>query len=375
LEDVDLNTTGRILSALTHTFFVPISAHSILVVTDNKEHRDHFQNLTTETIDLPNLSGLSTEERNSLQALLTNVFGIANPTFHRSSITVRSSPELLLQAKDTLSNLYRPEAQVLLQIKAYTVTRTHNRNLGITLPPQVKIFNIATEAESLISSNASVVQELIQAGLVTAGDTLGIAEALIAGGYAGSSVLGSSSVYFGGGTTAFGVQFDSVDANASLSVSSVQELQEVSLHLADGQSGVFRVGQQYPVITTTTSAVSTSTPSVIPSFQYVDLGLTSEARPHIVSGNEVLLHLHESIRSLHGSSLNSIPILDSQEFSSDLTVPAGVTSVMVSNLSRTETLATQGILSSINTNFSRDEDDSELVITVTPVVTRPLASR
>ena len=114
---------------------------------------------------------------------------------------------------------------------------------------------------------------------------------------------------------------------------------------------------------------------MVPSFQYVDLGLTLEARPHIVSGNEVLLHLHESIRSLHGSSLNNIPILDSQEFSSDLTVPAGVTSVMVSNLSRTETLATQGILSSINTNSSHNEDDSELVITVTPVVTRPLASR
>ena len=67
---------------------------------------------------------------------------------------------------------------------------------------------------------------------------------------------------------------------------------------------------------------------------------------------------------------NGIPVIDNQEFSSDLTVPAGVTTVVVSNLSRTETLATQGIMDHIPTDLSREQDDSDLLITITPVMTR-----
>jgi Flp pilus assembly secretin CpaC len=215
---------------------------------------------------------------------------------------------------------------------------------------------------------------LISAGLVASGDTLGIAELLIAAGYAGNSVLGSSSLYFGGGLTATGVQFDSVSANASLSVSSIQQLESATLHLADNQPGIFKVGEQYPILTATTLAVGASTSatssSATPSIEYADLGLLLEAKPHIVSDKEVLLHLHETIRSLQGSSLNTIPILDNQEFSSDLSVATGVTTVVVSNLSHTEALATQGVIDSITTNSSRNTDDSELVITITPIITR-----
>jgi Flp pilus assembly secretin CpaC len=255
--------------------------------------------------------------------------------------------------------------QVLLQIKAYTISRSYNRDAGIELPGKFIIFNVLTEAESLLNSNASVVEELIAAGLVTAGDTLGIAELLIADGYASGSVLGSGSLYFGGGYTATGVQFDSATANASLATSAVQQLQAVTLQLADGQTGKLRLGERYPVLTATTSALTTSATTVTPSIEYEELGLGLEATPHVVSADEVSLHIHEVIRALHGTSINGIP-----EFSSDLTVPAGVTTVVVSNLSRTETLATQGIIDHIPTDLSREQDDSDLLITITPVMTR-----
>lgn len=374
LEDADLATTGQVLGAMTHCFFVPISAHTILAVADDKQHRAQYERLVTATFDVPTLENLSTEERKSLEALLVGLFNVSKMVFHRNSVTVRASPEVLLEVQNTLTTLYRPVPQVLLQIKSYIVSRTHNRNLGVELPQTIKIFNVLTEANSLISSNSSVVQELISAGLVASGDTLGIAELLIAAGYASDSVLGSSSLYFGGGLTATGVQFDSISANASLSISSIQQLESATLHLADNQPGTFKVGEHYPVLTATTLAVGTSTSatssSATPSIEYEDLGLLLEAKPHIVSDKEVLLHLHETIRSLQGSSLNTIPVLENQEFSSDLSVAAGVTTVVVSNVSHTETLATQGVIDSITTNSSRNTNDSELVITITPIITR-----
>jgi general secretion pathway protein D len=370
LDQVDLPAMASVLGAMTQSFFVPVSKYLLLAVADDKENRLRFERLRTATITVPNLPGASSQEQATLQGLLTGVFDIKDPVFRGNTVTLRTAPTIFLQAKDTLLTLYRPEPQVLLQIKAYTITRSHNRDAGIELPGSFVIFNVLTEAESLLSSNASVVEELIAAGLVTAGDTLGIAELLVAGGYASGSVLGSGSLYFGGGYTATGVQFDSAKANASLAVSGAQQLQAVTLQLADGQMGKLRLGERYPVLTATTSALTTSASTVTPSIQYEDLGLALEATPRVVSANEVSLHIHETIRALHGTSINNIPVIDNQEFSSDLTVSAGVTTVMVSNLSRTETLATQGIIDHIPTDLSRDQDESDLLITITPVVTR-----
>ena len=374
-DDADLATAGNLLGAMTHCFFVPLNSHLILAVPDNKENRSKFERQTTETLIVPNLALTNPQELSSLGQLLTGVFGVTKPSVDGDRVALHTSPELLYQISNTLRSLFRPEPQVLLEVKTYLISRTHDKNLGVQLPQGITVFNVYTEAESLISSNSSIVQELIEEGLVSAGDTLGIAELLIADGYAGSSVLGSSSLYFGGGDTATGVQFDSVTANASLSVSSVKEIQEGKLHLADGQSGTFRVGQRYPVLTATTSATgSTSSSSTTPSIQYEDLGLTLEAKPHVLAGREVLVHLHETIRSLAGTSLNDIPILDNEEISTDLTMPDGVTTVLVSDLSRTESLATQGIADSIPTNDSRDLDESQLVITITPIATRDALS-
>jgi len=371
IDDADLSAAGAVLSAMTRCFFVTLNSHLILAVPDDKTNQANFERLNTEALVVPNLAAANPQDRSSLVELLTSVFGVAHPSLVGDTAVVRASPEDLYAIRKTLSTLYQPEPQVLLDVKTYLISRKHNRNTGVQLPQKVVIFNVYTEAESLISSNSSIVQELIQAGLVTAGDTLGIAELLIAEGYAGNSLLGSSSVYFGGGKTATGVQFDSVSGNASLSVSSVKELQDAKFHLINGQSGTLKVGERYPILTSTTSSLgSSSKSSTTPTIQYEDLGLTLEAKPQVLANKEVLVHLHETIRSLAGTSLNNIPILDNQDVSTDLSIPGGVTTVLVSNLNRSETLATQGIANAITTDSSRDMTESQLVITITPVVTR-----
>ena len=371
IDGADLNAAGAVLSAMTHCFFVTLNSHLVLAISDNTISHAYLGRISTEALVLPNLTTGTPQDRSSVVELLTSVFGVASPLLVGNTAVVTASPEDLYSIRKTLSTLYRPECQVLIDVKTYLISRTHNTNSGVQLPRKVVIFNVYSAAESLISSNSSIVQELIQAGLVTAGDTLGIAELLVAEGYASNSVLGTSSVYFGGGKTATGVQFESVSGNASLSVSSVKELQNATLHLVTGQSGTLRVGQRYPILTsTTTSLGSSSKASITPTIQYEDLGLTLEAKPQVLADKEVLVHLHETIRSLAGTSLNNIPLLENQEVSTDLSIPDGVTTVLVSNLNRSETLATQGITDAITTDNSKDVTESQLVITITPAVTR-----
>ncbi len=374
MDDVDLPTLGSVLRPMTHCLFVPIGAHLVIAVPDDAEHRVQFQRSVAETITVPNLDNANAKEERSVDALVTGVFGMATPTHHDNQVTVRAEPALLDELRTTLDKVYRPMPQISLQIKIYMVSRTHNREFGIELPTKITIFNVLSEAEALIHANASVVQQLIDLGLAGSGDTLGIAELLLAYGYGSNSVLGSSSLYFGGGYTATGVQFGSVKANTNLSVSTTQELDDVTLRVADGSTGKFRIGESYPLVTattsTTTESILSSSTSTAPIFQYQDLGFTLEASPHLVSHKEVLIHVHQTIRILHGSTLNNIPILDNKEFSDDLSVREGETTVITSNLSRTEARATQGLIDSIPTDSSRLQDDSQLVVTITPTVVR-----
>jgi general secretion pathway protein D len=255
LTDADLATTAEVLDAMAHCFFVPVNENTVLAVQDDKAHRSHYERLFTETIVIPNLQAGDTDERSEVAGLLSSVFGITKSTLRGNAVTVRATKRDLLQIEDTLTHLFQPQPQVLLEIKAYIVSRNHNRDLGVQTPQRIKIFNVDSEAESLISSNSSVVAELIKAGTVTAGDTLGIAEALIAEGYGSNSVLSSSFVTLGGGITSTGVQFGSVPANASLTTSSSQQLQSALLQLGNAQTGKLRVGQRYPVETASTKAL------------------------------------------------------------------------------------------------------------------------
>jgi general secretion pathway protein D len=375
LTDANLTATGEVLQAMARCFFVPVNPQLVLAVQDDKEHRSMYEQLFTETIEVPNMRTDIAEESSEVKGLLSNVFDIQNPTLRRNRVTLRATRRELLQVEETLAHLYQPPPQVLLEVNAYMVSRNRGRNLGVQTPQQIKIFNVDSEAESLIAGNSSVVKELIAAGVVSAGDTLAIAVALVTEGYGSSSVLSSSFVTFGGGYTDFGVQLGSIPANMSLTKSTSQQVRSATLQLANNQAGKLRVGSRYPVKVASTTALGGKSSSSTPSIQYEDLGLTLEAKPHVTVAGEVLLHVHESFRSLDGTSLNSIPIIDNQEFVSDLSVPAGMTTVMVSNLSSSETRTIQGFAALAPTSGDLDQQGSALVITVTPRLSRGLPSR
>jgi general secretion pathway protein D len=370
LADADLAVTAEVLSAMSRCFFVPVNAHLVLAVQDDKTHRSEYERLFTETIVIPNMQPGNPEQRSEVEGLLGSVFGITRSTLKEDRVTIRATKRDLVQVEDTLTHLFEPPPQVLLEVRAYMVSRNYDRNTGVDPPQQITIFNVESEAESLIAGNASIVKELIAEGLASAGDYLGIALALIEAGYGSSSVLSSPFVTVGGGLTDFGVQFGSVAANLSLTESTSQQLQTVTLRLANGEAGKLRIGSRYPVLTASTVAAGGSASSATPSIEYEDLGLTLEAKPQVVSEGEILLQLHETIRALAGSSLNGIPVLENQEFVSALSVPSGATTVVVSDLGNTETQTVEGLGTIAPTARELNQQSSALVVTVTPHLVR-----
>ena len=99
--------------------------------------------------------------------------------------------------------------------------------------------------------------------------------------------------------------------------------------------------------------------------------------PKVLRANDVALTLDLKISALGGSSINDIPILDSQQVAGVLTIKAGETAVLLSDLSRAESRALNGTpgigdipgLQDVN-DIQRNQNVARLLILVTPTVVR-----
>jgi type II secretory pathway component GspD/PulD (secretin) len=293
----------------------------------------------------------------------------------------------------------------VFDVKVYSVDHSRMRNLGVVLPSSFTAYNLATEAQNIISANSSLVEQLIANGIIPSGTSnVAIAAYLVfVAGVSGSTALTNTFMVFGGGSTTTGITTANAPTlNLALSTSDARTLEDVQLRAGNMQNAIFKAGMRYPIQTslysdiasgttnTTVNGVSLSSllsqylgssslsnGSVIPQVQYEDLGLTLTVNPKIQWTGDITTHIEVKITALAGASLNGIPILASRLFSSDLTVHDGDTVMMMSQTNSTETAAVTGMpgLSEIpgfqsTTNKNGSKSTGELVLLVTPHITR-----
>jgi type II secretory pathway component GspD/PulD (secretin) len=90
------------------------------------------------------------------------------------------------------------------------------------------------------------------------------------------------------------------------------------------------------------------------------------------------MHIDLKIEALTGGSVNAIPILNSQQFASDVTVDDGDTALMVSSLTKSESASLSGYplladlpgFQTATADKTTTTDSSELILLITPHVTR-----
>jgi general secretion pathway protein D len=93
-------------------------------------------------------------------------------------------------------------------------------------------------------------------------------------------------------------------------------LDRTQLRVQDQQDATFRSGQRYPIITSSYTALGSSSSSslTVPQVQYQDLGLTLKVRPAIEDEHTIRLHVDLQLSALSGASLNSIPVLSHEQY-------------------------------------------------------------
>jgi type II secretory pathway component GspD/PulD (secretin) len=402
VDDATFEEAMRVLGLVADTMYVPLDEHTILLAEDNAQNRQRYERLVEQAYFFPGYAADQLKDFVSIAQTILNIQKVSVDAA-QNAIVVRGPADLADAADRIFTDLLAGDSDVVFDVKMYSVDHARTRNVGVVLPSSFTAYNIAAEAQSIVSSNSSLVQQLIANGVLPSGTSnLEIAAYLVfVAGVGGSANLTNTFFVFGGGSTQTGLTTTgSPTLNLALSTSDARTLEDVQVRAGNRQNAIFKVGMRYPIQTSLYSDIASSaagantsvngvslssllsqylgtsslgSSAVIPQVQYEDLGLTLTANPKIQWTGDIATHLEVKLTSLVGTSLNGIPILASRQFSSDLTVHDGDTVMMISEADSSETAAVSGLpgISEIpgfqgTTNKNGNKSTSDLVLLVTP---------
>jgi Flp pilus assembly secretin CpaC len=401
LDDASFAEAARVLDLATSTFYVPLDAHRVLVARDTRDIRQQYVPQQLETVYMP---GLTAAELTEVGKLAKDVFDapLTATDATAGTITLRAPAGALNAFNATMRQLIDGRNQVLLDLRVIQIAHTSEHNTGVQLPQTVSAFNVYSEEQSILNANASQVQEIISSGLAAPGDTLAILGILLASGQVASSLFSNGIALFGGGLTQSALAPGAVTMNFNLNSSDSRQLDNIQLRLGDGEEGKFRMGERYPIQTSAFSSLLGSSSSIaglaaagtsgsltsllssltggastIPMVQYENLGLSLSATPKVMRGGDVALSLDLKIDALSGSSLNAMPILSNQAYSSVVTLKQGEGVVLVSELDESQSRAVSGTpgiseIPGLNDVTGKDtqKNYASLLIVITPHLIR-----
>jgi len=392
IQDVNFATAMRAANEVTKTFWVTLSPKQILVVADTVENHRNFDRMGLRTFYLPELDDQQlTEMSNSLRVLLNLRFVSLNKT--ESAIVIRAELPVLDAADKLIRSLTSGRPEVLLDIRVYAVSTSLARSLGTALPTQFTLFNISPALLAGLGQNTqNLINQLIASGGINQANSTAISALLgQLQNSATSSVLSQPFVTFGGGLTLFGLSGGGggLTPTFSLNTSEIRDLEHVTLRASHNDPAVMKIGERYPIINATFAPIfnSASIAQVIgnnsfiapfPSFNFEDLGLILKTTPLVNSDEAVSMKLELQLRSLGTTDVNGIPIINNREYSGNITLKDGESSVITGMIDMNDTRSINGypFLGQIpglgygasvhNKNVTQDE----LLVVITPHILR-----
>jgi len=324
-------------------------------------------------------------------AMLRNLFEIrlVTPQPSSSTLVVRAPRNVLDAATRTIEGLGDSRPQVMLDIHVYEITNTLTRNMGLQIPNNFKLFNIPAGALAALAGQniQDLINQLIASGGINQSSSQALSALLAQLSGQQSSIFSQPLTTFGGGLTLMGLSLGTAGAQLSLNESNVKTLEHATLRIAQGNNATFNVGTKFPIINASFAPVfntpaiasviqNNSFQSPFPSFTYEDIGLSIKAKP-VVSGNsDVNLDLEFQFRTLTGQSLNGVPVISNREYKGSIVLMDGEPAVVAGAVTHSEQRSLNGIpglgsvpgLNQVMTSNSKENDEDELLIVLTPRV-------
>jgi general secretion pathway protein D len=391
LEDSDFATAIQAASQVTKSFSVALEDTILFSTSDTPENHRLYDRMGLRSFYIP--GGSSPQELNDLMNSLRTLFEFRLVSLNAASstITVRGPQPALAAATEFLGQLDPSRPEVLLDLKVYEIDHSYARNIGLHIPNQFHLFNIPASALAAVSGQniQDLINQLIASGGINQAGNQTIAALLAQLQGQQNSIFSQPLATFGGGLTFMGLSLDQLRATLTMNETSVRTLEHVTLRASQDKEATFKLGSRYPILNASFAPIynnaaiaqviqNQSFTAAFPSFNYEDIGLTLKAKPVVHGNSDVGLELEIQFRTLGGTSVNGVPIISNREFKGGILLKEGEPAAVAGMITQTDQKSLSGLplvshvpgLKLLGAESSRQEEDDELLILITPYVVR-----
>jgi hypothetical protein len=279
----------------------------------------------------------------------------------------------------------------MLDLKVFQVSHTYMRNIGLHVPDNFNLFNIPVAALAALGGQniQTLINQLIASGGINQAGNQTIAALLAQLQSQQNSIFSQPLATFGGGLTLMGLSLDQLSAALSMNESSVQQIDHVHLRASQEKDATFKLGSRYPILNASFSPISNSSAisqvignqsftAPFPSVNYEDIGLTLKAKPLVHNNSDVALELDIQFRTLGATNSNGIPIINTREYKGGILLKEGEPAVVAGMITQSDSKSLSGLpafstipgLGLLTSQTTKQEEDDELLILITPYVVR-----
>ena len=353
LNDVTLREALNMVALQTKTFWTPVSSNTILVAADTQAKRKDMQDTVMKTFYLKNVS--SATELQEAATTLKTILDMSHIQLlpKQNALIVRATTDQMVLAQKLLSDIDKPQPEVVIDIAVLQVSRDRIRTLGVNPP-----------------TSASIV--MIPGATSTTGSS---------GGGGGSFSLNSLQSL---NATNFQVSIPGASLTTLMSDSDTKLIQNPQIRALDNEKATLKIGDRVPVATGSFGAAAGGggvSALVNTQFQYLDVGVNIDITPHIHSEHEVTLKMTLEVSSVSGTqNIGGIsqPVIGQRRIEHETRLQDGEVNLVGGILEDTETQSLSGypwltkvpILKYLFGQENKERRENEIVFAITPHIVR-----
>lgn len=387
VDNVGFFTALHLACEVSKTMWSALETHQVLIAADTVTNHKQFDRMSLRTFILPPHS--SPAETQEFVNTLRTMFDLRFIQVEQATgeVQVRGSQPVLRACDELLDQLSNQRPQVMFDMRVFQISHQLTRNIGLHIPYTFNLYNIPAAAlAGLAGQNIQqLINQLISSGGVNQLGSTGLSGLLaqLSGGQ--NSIFSQPLATFGGGLTFMGLSLDQLAAALSVNESWARSLERVTVRAAQGEDATLHIGERYPIENASYAPIYNS-PQIaqvlgnqsyippFPSVSYEDLGLNMKLKPVVHGDSSVSLTMQVQVRSLTGQSADGIPVISNREYNGSISLRDGDEAVMAGQISRSDTYSMSGIpglgltpvLKNIMANNTKQEDEDELMIVITP---------
>lgn len=317
-----------------------LNENTVFIYPNTPEKNKEYQDLKVRSFHLTNAD--PKQMLAMLKALLKTKDIFVNEK--TNSIIMRDTPAAIRLAEKMIADQDIPEPEVMLEVEVLEVQRNRLSQLGINWPNQFSLTAVGAAGKT---GTGLTVEELRRTN--------------------SSTVLTSPAL--------------AVTLNLLLQDTDTNILASPRIRVRNHEKAKIMIGDRVPVITNAVTPVSTGTPVVTGSVQYLDVGLKLEVEPDIHLDNEVAIKVNMEVSSIAKEVPNTVSgtlayQVGTRNASTLLQLKDGETQILAGLINSEDRVSANkvpglGQLPILGRLFSSQKDDktkTEIVLSITPHV-------